>query len=83
MEAIVALLMSLLGKYPLIGSILMVMGILRSVFKPLFALARAYVSASPSAKDDAALDGIEKSAIYKGLAFALDYLASIKLPGAK
>jgi len=67
-------------KYPATASVLMVMGVLRAVFKPLFALLQAYVASTPSAADDAVLARIEKSKVVTTAAFVLDYVASIKLP---
>ena len=80
MDAVLEFILSFAGKYPVIASILMVVGGLRAVFKPLMAVAHAYVEYSASPKDNEALAKVEGSKIYKGLAFVLDYLASVKLP---
>jgi len=64
---------------PNIASLLIFMGIARAVFKPLFALAHAYVEATESPDDDVKLAEIEQSKFVKGLAFVLDYVASVKL----
>jgi hypothetical protein len=44
---------------------------------------QAVVEATPSQSDNVLLQKVMESKIYKGLAFVLDYLASIKLPGQK
>lgn len=67
-------------KYPATASVLMVMGVARAVFKPLFALLQAYVASTPSKSDDEALAKIEKSKVVTTAAWVLDYVASIKLP---
>jgi hypothetical protein len=64
---------------PNIAALLLFMGVARTVFKPLFALAHAYVAATETPDDDAKLAEIEQSKIVKGLEFALDYVASVKL----
>ena len=74
------LVLGLLLKYPVAVTILMVLGICRAVFKPIMSVASAYVQATPSIKDDAALIKVESSKIYKSLVWFLDYTLSIKLP---
>lgn len=71
--------LALAQKAPIVSSILMVVGIARLVIKPLLAIARSVVQATPSAADDAALDKVEQSSVLKGLLWALDYLFSIKI----
>jgi hypothetical protein len=78
-EAILALMM----KYPATASVLVVMGILRAIFKPLFSLLQAYVDATESKTDNEKLQKFKDSKIYKALAYLLDYAASVKLPKAK
>jgi len=79
MEAFLPILHGLVTKYPIITSILLFMGILRVVMKPLFAVLHAYVIATPSEEDNKLLGKVEDSVPLKGLFFVLDYLASIKL----
>ena len=74
------LILGLLVKYPVVGTILMVVGVARAIFKPIMSVAAAYVKATPSLKDDAAFEGVEGSKIYKSIAWFLDYTLSIKLP---
>jgi hypothetical protein len=61
-------------------AILLIIGSLRVIFKPLFALAYAIASVTEDTKDDEAIKSIEEHKITKAIVFALDYIASIKLP---
>jgi hypothetical protein len=77
------LLIGLVGKWPVASSVLMVVGVLRVINKPLFAFARTFVASTPSLKDDAVLAQIEGSKVYKSISFILDWFGSIKLPEKK
>lgn len=79
----VALILEFVAKYPAIGAILVVVGGLRVVFKPIMTAIHAIVDATPSPSDNAVLAKVEASPIYKGFVFVVDLLASIKLPGSK
>ena len=80
-QALVQLVLGLADKYPLAVSIFVVIGVLRSIFKPLVAFLRLFADATPSIKDNALLDKLEASKVYQAFAFVLDYAASVKLPG--
>lgn len=77
------IIMELAIKYPAIASVLMLMGVLRAVFKPLMSLLHAYVEATPSEKDNELLKKIMDSKAYSVIQYILDYTASIKLPKKK
>lgn len=66
--------------HPWIVSVLVLVGTLRILIKPLMTFARLAVGQTASAKDDAILDAVERSWIYTAFLFLLDWLASIKLP---
>lgn len=87
MESILATLLaffvSFAQKYPFFASMIVIMGTFRMFFKPLVSMLRAWASATASPKDDALLDKVESSPIYKAIMFIVDYIASVKLPGAK
>lgn len=68
-------------KYPWALTIFAVVGFLRAVFKPIVGTMRLIADATPSQKDNILLDKAEASKVYKAIAWALDYVASIKLPG--
>jgi hypothetical protein len=74
------LIMGLVDKWPVLSSVFLVIGVLRSINKPLFSFLRTFVLATPSKKDDLILDGIEASKIYKVVAYVLDWFSSVKLP---
>lgn len=79
MDYISAILGELAAKYPALMTVFVIVGILRAVNKPLFALLHAYVEATPSDKDDAALKKAEESKGIKTVMWVLDYLASVKM----
>jgi hypothetical protein len=77
------LLLDLVMKFPVAASVVAGVGIARLIFKPLMVFLQAVVEATPSQSDNVLLQKVMESKIYKGWAFVLDYLASIKLPGQK
>jgi hypothetical protein len=79
MDAIAAFLLGLAQQYPVIASVFLLMGALRFVLKPLFALAHAVVDQTPSTTDNQILDNVEQSTFMKTLYFVLDWLASVKV----
>lgn len=79
LQPIIAFLMGYANQWPIIATILMVMGVSRIIFKSLNTFMRAVVDATPSPSDNLLLDQVEKSAIYKGIEFVLDLFLSIKL----
>jgi hypothetical protein len=77
------LIVMLATKYPALVAIFSVIGVLRAINKPLFALLKSYVGATETKKDDEMLTAVEQSKAYKYLCFVLDYLTSVKLPQKK
>ena len=75
----IEIILGLVGKYPELASFFMVVGVLRSIFKPLQLVIDEYVKATPSDKDDSWWAGVKEHKVFKGLAWVLDYLASIKV----
>ncbi len=71
------------GKYGWVVTIFVVMGVLRAVMKPIFSIVEAIVVATPGKDDDKFLADMKAHAVYKWIAWILDYLASVKLPKAK
>ena len=59
MEDLLSFLLPLISKYPIVASILLVVGGLRVVFKPIMSAARSYVDYTSTASDNAKLDAIE------------------------
>jgi hypothetical protein len=72
--------LEIIGQYPIVASILAVIGGLRLVFKPVMTAIEAVVAATPTKKDDLALEKTKDSAIYKAFVWLVDYLSSVKLP---
>lgn len=68
------------GKYGIVVQLLSVIGVLRIVNKPLFALLQDVANATKTSKDNEILKKIIESKIYKGFSWLADYLGSIKLP---
>jgi hypothetical protein len=80
MEETIAL---LLQKYPVLIQVIMVIGILRVVNKPLFTFLHAFAAATPSKVDDKIVSDVEQSKIYKVISYVFDWFGSVKLPGKK
>lgn len=76
---VIGFIAGLLKNYPFFAIFIFIVGGLRIIFKPIFAVLRSYVQYTPNPADDVALDKVEASPIYKYVTFVLDYLASIKL----
>ena len=76
------MIIELVQKYPIIASILIAIGALRAVFKPLMSAVQAYVDYTVDTGDNEKLKKIIESRGYKALSYILDYSASIKLPQA-
>lgn len=66
-------------KYPVLVSILSMVGMLRLIFKPLMGFLHSVADVTPSAKDNEILAEVEGSKFYKSLVWFLDYVASIKI----
>lgn len=79
MEEIIKFVASFFGNYPIFGSILFIIGGMRVVMKPLFALLHEYVIYTPNEADNAILAKIEESPVMKGVLWVLDYFGSIKV----
>lgn len=69
----------LVEGYPILASVIFVVGILRLVLKPTLSILRNIANATKTIKDNELLDKVERSKILKAVLYALDYLASIKI----
>ena len=76
------LLLSLLSSEKL-QMVLMIIGGLRIVVKPLMTILKELALYTPSKKDDELIGKAESSMVYKGIVYIVDWFASVKLPGAK
>lgn len=83
MDQLVQFVIEFLARFPVVHSIVAIVGALRLIVKPIVSAARAVAAMTPSKGDDEFLASVETSRGYKIIAFVLDWLASIKLPGTK
>lgn len=83
MEIIAPLLDALGAKYGWVTAVVAWVGALRLCFKPLMTFLHSVAEATPTAKDNQLLEKAEASGAYKAILFAMDWLASIKVGGAK
>jgi len=72
----------LIAKYPIMAQVFVVIGVMRAINKPLFALLKAYVDQTASTSDNELLNKIMSSKIYSYFQFILDWSTSVKLPKA-
>ncbi len=72
------IIIELIQKYPVIGSIVAVVGLIRIIVKPIMVALKTIVDSTESPKDNELLVKVEESKVYKALMFLLDYLASVK-----
>jgi hypothetical protein len=79
-ETIIGMIVGFVQGYPWFATALMVMGVFRSIFKPLMTLIEKYVEATPGNADNEWLMKMKASKIYAGLVWFIDYSMSIKLP---
>jgi hypothetical protein len=70
----------LAGKNGWLTTVVLVIGSLRLVFKPVMVAIENYVKQTPNPADDARIAKFEAGPVYKLVAFVLDFGASIKLP---
>lgn len=75
--------LDIVHKYPTAASILIIIGVLRAVFKPLQGVIDSYVNATEGVDDNERWEKIKAHKAFTSLAWFLDYTASIKLPGRK
>ena len=68
------------GKYGWLAAILMYIGILRLIMKPLMVFLQSVVVATPSMKDNELLEKLMANPLYSVVVFVIDWLGSIKLP---
>lgn len=79
-----AMILSFLQSQPLFASVIAIMGAIRLFAKPIFTVARMVAARVPVPEDEAAQEAaIQSKGWYKVLAFLVDLLFSVKLPGQK
>lgn len=76
-------LQSLLGKFAGVASVVfIVVGVLRVTIKPLLTIVEAVVKATPTKSDDEYFVKVQTGPVMKWVLYALDWVASVKMPGA-
>jgi len=70
-------------KYPIVVTILFFVGALRAVFKPLHLVIDAYVNFTDDPSDNEKWEKVKGHKYYKAVAWFIDYITSVKLPGHK
>ena len=70
----------LIETHPLVAQVFIVIGILRSINKPLFSLLQAYVDSTASKSDNEFLNKVMSSKVYFMLNYVLEWSTSVKLP---
>lgn len=83
MVDILPLIQKLIEGAPWLATILMVVGALRLVIKPLVSIWKSVAESTPTKVDDELVAKVEASGWYKAVIFVVDWLSSIKLPGSK
>ena len=73
----------LLKEYPWFANLVVIMGSLRVIFKPLFSLIDAVIAATPNKDDDKAWLQFKQSKAASLLIWLIDYIASVKIPKGK
>lgn len=73
------ILMGFITKFPVLAAVIVIMGIMRAIFKPIMAVLHAYTASTANPADDAALEKVEASTAFKIVAWVIDFLGSIKL----
>jgi hypothetical protein len=68
----------LVAKFPVLSSVLLVVGFLRLTVKPIIATLHARAASTPGTEDDERLAKIQRSWWLRALLFVLDWGASIK-----
>jgi hypothetical protein len=74
------ILQGLAEQAPWLVDVIFWIGFARLVMKPIMTAVGEIIDLTPTQADDAFWDKVLESKIYKGLVFALDYVASVKLP---
>jgi len=69
-----------LSNYPGFSTVIMAIGFLRLVLKPVMTIIQAYVKLTPYDSDDKWLLEMEQSKGYKLFVYLMDWVLSIKMP---
>jgi hypothetical protein len=78
-EGLTDKIIALAERYPVVASLLLLLGALRFVIKPVMTAIHFFVASTESKKDDEMLAKVEHSWLFTGFLFLVDWIASIKL----
>jgi len=82
-EGLTGFIIGLVTQYPWLATVLLAVGSLRILLKPIMLAIEWYTKQTPNPDDDVAVLKFEAGPIYKWLSIGLDLLGSIKLPALK
>ncbi len=82
-QAVSGFILGLVTQYPWLSTIVIVIGSLRLVLKPIMLGIEWYAKQTPNPNDDVAVLKFEAGPIYKVLSIGLDWIGSVKLPAIK
>jgi len=80
MEQITIFVIDFLNSNPNLAIVITIMSVARAVFKPACSLIQAYVDSTPKKSDNEKWAKIQSHKAFKAVAYAMDFLFSIKLP---
>ncbi len=72
--------LDLVKSLPWFGDLMIIMGVLRIVFKPIFSIIATIVDATPTESDDKLLAEVRDTKAYALVLWTIDYFASVKFP---
>jgi hypothetical protein len=78
-SALMPVVQGVLGKYGWLSQVVMIIGLLRVIFKPLMTYFESRAAETPGTEDDEQLARFERGPVYKVIHFILDFGGSIKL----
>lgn len=70
----------LAGNHGWIVQVIVLIGTLRLILKPILSAIEGVVAATPTQSDDAKWAAIKETKVYKTITYLLDWFASVKLP---
>jgi len=77
------ILVEMIAKYPVVMSIVVIVGSLRLLIKPVFEFLIKVADSTETQKDNELLQKVMNSKGYSVVVFLVDYLSSVKLPVKK
>ncbi len=74
--------MWVVAKNPHVAALIVMMGTLRLVLKPIMSALKEVIDLTPTKWDNEQFDKLINSKAYKAVSWVLDYVGSVKLPKA-